>query len=92
MSKLKLNLKIVTNIVLINCDRPRIPQVYRLFGTINKLIDKDEISIPIIHFVNLNHPQLNNLNILNLLILFCSIFTYFFSNTFCKFLPPITIK
>ena len=92
MSKLKLNLKIVTNIVLINCDRPRIPPVYRLFGTINKLIDKDEISIPIIHFVNLNHPQLNNLNILNLLILFCSTFTLFFSNTFCKFLPPITIK
>ena len=61
------NLKIEFIAVLINCDNPRVPPVYKLLGTINKLIANEHINKPNIHFENLNHPQLNNLKILNLL-------------------------
>ena len=79
--------------VLISCDKPSIPPVYKLFGTINKLIAKDEINIPKIHLENLNHPQLKNLNILNLFVLFCSILVMlFFSKIFSNSIPPIDIN
>ena len=89
MSKLKLILKTETSIVLINWDKPRIPPVYKLFGTMNKLTANDIINIPIIHLENLNHPQLNSLKILNFFVLFFSILVILFSKTFFFFLSPI---
>jgi len=92
MSKLTFILKIETSIVLINCDKPSIPPVYKLFGTINKLIAKDEINIPKIHLENLNHPQLKNLNILNFFVLFFSTLVILFSKIFSNSIPPIDIN
>ena len=61
MSYFKLRWKTETIAVLNNCDIPKVPPEYRLFGTMNKLIAIEKISIPNVHFENLNQPHLNSL-------------------------------
>ena len=47
---------------------PKVPPVYKLLGTIKKLIASELTKSPNIHLENLNHPQLKAFNTLNILL------------------------
>jgi hypothetical protein len=78
ISKENLILRNVSNILLINCDIPSIPPLYKEFGTINILIAKANKKQPVIARIN---SLLFHLNIL-LSTLFISLILLSTSNIF----------
>ena len=70
MSIFVLILNTDTRAVLINCAIPNIPPVYKLLGTINKLIPNANINKPNKHLQTLNHPHSNVLSYFPLIFYF----------------------